>query len=130
MLKSRNAFSMIELVFVIVVLGILAAIAVPKFAATRDDAKIAAARATIGAVRSGIVSERQKRLLKGDSTYIGSLGSGFENVLSYPATGWSGSTTTYTTTIVGQTCTFDYNSTSGKFLYNTSNNAVCAPLNF
>ncbi|MEE3704777.1 prepilin-type N-terminal cleavage/methylation domain-containing protein [Campylobacter sp. CX2-8023-23] len=34
----RSAFTMIELVFVIVVLGILASIAVPKFIATKDDA--------------------------------------------------------------------------------------------
>ncbi len=32
---------MIELIFVIVILGILAAVAVPKLAATRDDAKVA-----------------------------------------------------------------------------------------
>ena len=35
---KRTAFTMIELVFVIVILGILAAIAIPKLAATRDDA--------------------------------------------------------------------------------------------
>lgn len=34
----RNAFTMIELVFVIVVLGILASIAVPRLVATKDDA--------------------------------------------------------------------------------------------
>jgi len=32
---------MIELIFVIVIIGILAAVAIPKLAATRDDAKIA-----------------------------------------------------------------------------------------
>ena len=32
---------MIELIFVIVILGILAAVAIPKLAATRDDAEIA-----------------------------------------------------------------------------------------
>ena len=31
---------MIELIFVIVILGILAAVAIPKLAATRDDAKV------------------------------------------------------------------------------------------
>lgn len=36
---KRTAFTMIELVFVIVILGILAAIAVPRLAATRDDAE-------------------------------------------------------------------------------------------
>ncbi|PID47707.1 MAG: prepilin-type cleavage/methylation domain-containing protein [Proteobacteria bacterium] len=36
----RKAFTMIELIFVIVILGILASVAIPKLAATRDDAKI------------------------------------------------------------------------------------------
>ena len=36
---KRYAFTMIELVFVIVILGILAAVAIPRLAATRDDAQ-------------------------------------------------------------------------------------------
>ena len=38
MSSARTAFSMIELIFVIVVLGLLAAVALPKITATRDDA--------------------------------------------------------------------------------------------
>ncbi len=63
---KRSAFTMIELVFVIVVIGILSAIAIPRFAATRDDAIVSKARATVGALRSAIATERQKRILKGN----------------------------------------------------------------
>lgn len=36
----KKGFTMIELIFVIVILGVLAAIAIPRLAATRDDAEI------------------------------------------------------------------------------------------
>ena len=41
----KKAFTMIELIFVIVILGILASVAIPKLSATRDDAMIAKEKA-------------------------------------------------------------------------------------
>ena len=73
-LKNKKAFSMIELIFVIVIIGILASVAIPKLAATRDDAFIAKARATVASVRSALSIERQKRILRGDFTPVIAVG--------------------------------------------------------
>jgi len=122
---------MIELVFVIVVLGILAAVAIPKFAATRTDAQISKGRADVASIRSGIISDRQVRLITGDPKFIeagnaagqldagaGAAGSGplFGGVLSYPVADsyWKNVTrpdvnsSTYTFTAGGASTTFSY----------------------
>lgn len=74
--SSKKAFTMIELIFVIVVIGILSAIAIPKMAATRDDAQITKGLATLASVRSAIATERQKQILRGEMTGITKLNGG------------------------------------------------------
>ena len=71
--KSKKAFTMIELVFVIVIIGILAAVAIPRLAATRDDAEITKARVLVASIRNALAMERQKRILRGDFTPITSV---------------------------------------------------------
>ncbi len=52
---SRNSgFTLIELVIIIVVLGILAAIAIPKYKDITSDAREAACRNALGSLRSGV----------------------------------------------------------------------------
>ncbi len=134
---KRNAFTMIELVFVITIIGILTAIAVPKFAATRNDALIARGKDTLAAVRNALATERQKRILRGDFTKITDLSAGgagkvFDkfsadkdgnknDVLEYPPKSctdvgcWSGSGSTYTFYGPGGTnCTYTLNSAGTK----------------
>lgn len=54
MKKMQKAFSMIELVFVIVILGIIASIALPKLSLTRNDAQYTAIVADIQTIMSTI----------------------------------------------------------------------------
>lgn len=74
-IKNKKAFTMIELVFIIVVIGILAAVALPRFGDSADSAYIAKAQATLATVRAALATERQRRILRGDAaTGITSLG--------------------------------------------------------
>ena len=52
----KKGFTMIELIFVIVILGILASVAIPRLAATREDAEISAAVANLRTLISDINS--------------------------------------------------------------------------
>ena len=81
----KKAFTLIELVFVIVILGILATVAIPKLIVTRDDAEIAKAKSQIAAVRSGIQLKRNEMILSGTQGYPASLEDGtccFGGILS------------------------------------------------
>jgi len=56
MKNSKSAFTIIELIFVIVIIGVLASIAIPSLSATRDDAKSAILAKAIQSVKSEIAS--------------------------------------------------------------------------
>jgi general secretion pathway protein G len=74
--SNQKAFTMVELIFVIVIIGILSAVAVPKFSGTVKKARMTKAGAVLSSVRSALATERQRRILRGKFISISDLGEG------------------------------------------------------
>ena len=136
-----SAFTMVELVLVIVVIGILAAVAVPRLMVTRNDAVIVKGKSQVSAIRNGISLQKSRNMLRGDATpYPDNLDNAAtntdgatlfffndgnsSNILEYPiyarnnADGhWiKTAANTYAFFVTRDTnVSFDYNSTTGSF---------------
>ena len=69
MSRLSRAFTFIEVAVVIIIIGILAAIVVPRFGNVTDEARSAATQGTLGSVRASIAGFRTSRLLAGGAPF-------------------------------------------------------------
>ena len=143
----KKAFTMIELIFVVVILGILTAIALPKFAGVREDAVISKGKAEVASIRAGIALLKSQRLLEGNVSLPLKLdaatadtpgatlfnGGTYGNVLSSPIyaketnkdNGWTKTDdTTYKYYISGTPIPFTYSTTVGTFDCNATDGST------
>lgn len=120
----RQSFTLIEIIFVLIVIGMLAVIALPKFTMVLEQATISKVQSTVTAIRSGIQIQKNKNILMGLAPYPTSLetGSGlFGAVLPDPIipktqNGWQKvGPTRYQYSFNGNVLYFDYNISTGKF---------------
>ena len=77
----KKGFTMIELIFVIVILGILASVAIPRLAATREDAEISAAVANL---RTLVSDASAYYTVKGSFNTTGSTAAKWSEITSVP----------------------------------------------
>lgn len=93
-MRHHKAFSMIELMVVVVILGILAAVVVPRFAGATEHARTASTESTVAAVRASIAAFRTAAVIAGDEPFptIAELTDGTAVRFDIPANPFTGST--------------------------------------
>ena len=115
MSSNRKGFTLIELLIVVVIIGILAAIAIPKFANTKEKAYVAAMKSDL----RNLVTAQEAYCSDNNSTYASSTGSMGTNYKSssgvtvtmgaVTATGW-GATSRHAST--AKTCAISVGGTA------------------
>lgn len=133
MRNIQSGFTLIELVMVIVILGILAAFALPKFADLSGDAELATIQAAAGAVRSATGIARAAYLAGGSSGATVTLeGTAYAVTNGYPDADIIGAIASldgFTSSVSGAVATITLDSnTSCSFTYTEAANATTPPV--
>ena len=63
MLKNNKGFTLIELIMVTIILGILAAVAIPRYASTLHRVSVKAEQTFVNTIWAGLETEAQNRLI-------------------------------------------------------------------
>ncbi|MCC6321486.1 MAG: prepilin-type N-terminal cleavage/methylation domain-containing protein [Phycisphaerales bacterium] len=133
-LRKSSAFTLIELVVVIVVLAILSGVAIPKYLDYSSKAKESACKGTLGAVRSAIANWYANQLVATGTgayptlTQLQTSGTVMQDTI--PANPFNGSGTisaaTYSASSppVSGNAGWNYDATNGKFWSNSNTSGV------
>lgn len=104
-MKRKDGFTLIELLIVVVIIGILASIAIPKFSSTRDKSFLAAAKADLRNLASlQEVYYNENFAFAGSLTDVGFTGTDGITVTIAEATNLGWSATAAHAGLVGESC--------------------------